>query len=580
MRSGESIERRKKVNLVYFSPETAAALRWPAEYAPGAAFADFRQAAAEPAADPVDEALAGQGKGSLAGAGELWLVNCLNFYRRLPLWKREPEKLLLKGLTELREAAGAAEIKLLLPTEKNQDAGLVVELVGQGFYDFWFADTLDEAGLARILGERRGFRELDAYLSSLPRPEILSRQEEKGWLREGQRWLAGWSERLSLKEAALGGSTPVDRREEETASNEALLDREASRAAESQSPAREGAARADPDSAEAPAVLAAARTEAREGARLLDFRRTREKERGTFSGLSGGLGRVFGRQSSIRRSLKQQRESGPFGESEGRVLPVESPGRLGTTALFYGEDDSMLVYASALLTAFQLSERGAPVLVVELPGSGSRLGSALGLRHPGRNLRCLLERLSRGGQVELDRCCFTGPDYARDEASFDLASPAASYPECLWFLPDDCTPAEASGACWERFCAELLTWALLEKGFPYIFYVGFGPTALQIAGAKPPGRFVCFAAQPWPASFQRYFQLRKLWSGGSVFLYGEEGKEAVARELKEKKTSLIVPRAAIDEFVRLSFFERKKGGFCREAEDLAAGLRQLLSRGG
>ena len=55
MRSGESIERRKKVNLVYFSPETAAALRWPAEYAPGAAFADFRQAAAEPAADPVDE---------------------------------------------------------------------------------------------------------------------------------------------------------------------------------------------------------------------------------------------------------------------------------------------------------------------------------------------------------------------------------------------------------------------------------------------------------------------------------------------------------------------------------------------
>ena len=70
----------------------------------------------------------------------------------------------------------------MLPTEKNQDAGLVVELVGQGFYDFWFADTLDEAGLARILGERRGFRELDAYLSSLPRPEILSRQEEKGWL--------------------------------------------------------------------------------------------------------------------------------------------------------------------------------------------------------------------------------------------------------------------------------------------------------------------------------------------------------------------------------------------------------------
>ncbi|MDR1194304.1 MAG: hypothetical protein LBK98_09115, partial [Peptococcaceae bacterium] len=126
----------------------------------------------------------------VAGPTPTILVNCLPFYRRVDLLKSDSDGVLLEQLSALREAVGDGGVKLLLPEEKNGDQNLLIDLMSQGFYDFWFLTALSTALLREILSESRDFRALEAYLSTLPLPQIRAAAAGKGWA--GKLGLARW----------------------------------------------------------------------------------------------------------------------------------------------------------------------------------------------------------------------------------------------------------------------------------------------------------------------------------------------------------------------------------------------------
>ena len=208
----------------------------------------------------------------------------------------------------------------MLPPEKNRDQELLIQLMGQGFYDFWFTDSLNESSLGLVLEERRSFRELEAYLETLPLPEAAP--PAKSWREQTQRWLTEAEKRLRLKGLGKGGAS---------------FKRKTGRIY------------------------------------CLPLKHLLSKRK-------IGLFFLF-----LLRKGKRKRPAV-------RKLWMAKDG--SSSAFFYSRDDSLLIYTAALLTALQLAEEGAPVLLLELPGSGSRLATALGLRHPRRNLRCFLEEFS------------------------------------------------------------------------------------------------------------------------------------------------------------------------------------------
>ncbi|MEA4891728.1 MAG: hypothetical protein VB085_04100 [Peptococcaceae bacterium] len=569
---------KRRVNLVFFSPDTAAALTLPQEYTQGTVWQDiceatdsFRQAAdsfrhaaerGEEAASEVEE------------KPEILLVNCLNFYRRCPLWKKEPERLLLEQLSELRQAAGQAKIKLLLPTEKNRDPELLIELMGQGFYDFWFTDFLDEVSLARILTESRSFRELEAYLATLPLPEQAEKDTES-WLNRGRRWLTEMEGRIRLK----GVVKPQGKawRIKGASCHKTGFD--------GKTPPLEGAESSREDTKGASQVEAApafnqeltptGRKTGKEGF----FKAEGQRKNFLRFFLSGKQENGISSEERENGIVSEERESGIASEEKAFAGLAFSDGfRPAATVLFYSEDDSLLIYAAAILSAFELSRRGIPVLVLELPGSGSRLATALGLRHPRRNLHRLLKDFASGKEIDFADYCFNGPVYAQDPQSFDPPQPAAAYPGSLWFLPDDHTPPQETDRCWERFFSAWLQWALLEKAFPCIFCIGFGPGTFSPEGIKPPGWRLVFAAQPWPGSFNRMIGLHRRWQENGLFLLGEEGKESADRELAGKDLHwLTVPKAVIEEFIRLTAFRRKPGRCSATTAELAAELYRFFT---
>ena len=495
------------IHLVFFGKTT---LPLPPGWQIGQSYADLVQAAVS---------LTGKEAGREPGAGvdggekEVYLINALNFYRTCPLWKKEPEKLLLRQLCQLRqavrEAEGEGEYKILLPPEKNRDQELLIQLMGQGFYDFWFTDSLNESSLGLVLEERRSFRELEAYLETLPLPEAAP--PAKSWREQTQRWLTEAEKRLRLKGLGKGGASfkKEDRPD--------LL-----------------------PSFEAPLV--------------------KKEDRTVFSFFAS---------------------EGKKKETAVRKLWMAKDG--SSSAFFYSRDDSLLIYAAALLTALQLAEEGAPVLLLELPGSGSRLATALGLRHPRRNLRCFLEEFSEKQEPDFDAYAFTGPELAKDPQSFDPPEAARRYPSCLTILPDDHTPAGIR-PLWESFLAAWLQWALVERNFAFLFFVGFGEEAWQNIGGRPPGRQTILAVQPWPDSLNYAVREQTRLGERGLVLLEEKGTAAAKRELREGETRwLTVESGAVEDFIALISFQSRPGSYseasCRLVREIAEFLKNRETGG-
>ncbi|MCL1849735.1 MAG: hypothetical protein FWF83_08750, partial [Clostridiales bacterium] len=168
------------IYFVLFQPNSQVFSLLPPYCALGGVFADLQEAIAffaerKDAGEQVEQTNQPEGIGQ-SGQSEEWgqmeraiaVVNCLDYYRRSTFQNKEQDGPLLQLLGKLREADAALGIRLLMPESKNTDQGLLIDFMSRGFYDFWFLSAVTRGTLKEILETRREFREMEAYLHTLP----------------------------------------------------------------------------------------------------------------------------------------------------------------------------------------------------------------------------------------------------------------------------------------------------------------------------------------------------------------------------------------------------------------------------
>lgn len=120
---------------------------------------------------------------------DVFLINGLDHYRQHWKHKQKPSEILIELLTSLKQCQPDSRIKILLPEENSVDQELLIGLMQEAIYDFWFKDSISTEGLREILSMNRSFEELEQYLNTLPVPQIsepVNRKTKGRWFEGGE----------------------------------------------------------------------------------------------------------------------------------------------------------------------------------------------------------------------------------------------------------------------------------------------------------------------------------------------------------------------------------------------------------
>lgn len=512
-----------------------------------------------------------------AGAGEeneIAVVNGIDYYRNVPYLQKEPDGELIRRLGELKLARDDLSIRLLMPDEKNTNQNLLIDLMSRGFYDFWFLTALSKPLLIEILETKRDFRAIEAYLGKLPpsahpaedeaRGKILKRLNGlslKNYLPKAlpamdlavDEWLSKGIKRITAEKAPLG----------KAASAISYMAPETPAMTNERVPGEYAPVDHVPvDPADGDLIRQADETEY-----AIDFP-AGEK---TTAGGSGGLWRLV----KPRRRAESERPAKPGRHKTKRRIEKKTAAvPAGDAALFYSEEDCLMPYALAFLTACYFASRDSKTLLVELPDSGSRLAAAFGLRHPEKNLSGALRGYASGERGEWSKYCFNGLELHDDPRTLDRAGYGRRLPRTLYFLPDYHTE-ESLYAFWDGFAASLIHWAIMEEKFSHIIYIGFGkPENLCWKNGLVCGRKIV-AFPPWPNGFNEASVLENRWKKDCLPAFdGSWGLQYIRKEVKSLKLKnyLIVPGTVKEDFIQMAAFERDGAEFSTESLKCLAAL--------
>ena len=619
----------KPVYFVYFPDNSPVFSLMPSQYITRGAFSDIQEAmvyfsahndatdtaAHNAASEPASYGDAAEPTISDAKQAEskIVLINCLDYYRRLSRSQKEPDAVLLQQLVALKEADALLGIRLLMPEDKNTDQNLLIDLMSQGFHDFWFVPSLNRRLLHSILDTRRSFRDMEAYLGTLPPPDLPQDEEGRGSLAGFLlsslpaggalgRWIGKSGEPQAKKAKAQnraddrleisapsrmdGDEHPDMRRPAETdsfafpdARHDETVDlaMDFSAAAKSAMHGVKGLFhREDKRTGQEEAVLlnavltpdaaalhscgaAATETEApaREGA-MAPYRFAAPPDDAEAPDMHVPLSYSAAAPGSAGSPSLGARVSGIVRRKPGRETLPAANLPASATILFHSEEDCVLPYALASMTASLLASSGGKTLLVELPGSGSRLAETLGLRHPERNLHDALRRYASGEPGPWRRYCFNGRELLGDPQATDRSQRSKRLPAALYFLPDSYTE-ESLFSHWSGFLASLIHWAIMEEQFSYIVYVGFGDTASRCWSKGLVCGHKVIVLSPWPAGFNAVPQLQSIWRKGCLPAFdGSFGRGYIDREMKtmQRKEYLVLPRAVREDFLQMAALER------------------------
>jgi hypothetical protein len=662
----------------------------PKGYGIEGAFQDIKEATAFFASSPDHEGrkaekAAGTGAGiaeesSNEGDGEekpesaAVLVNCLDYYRHVPLLQKEPDADLLRMLIGLRDAKEGLGIRLLMPEEKNTNQDLLIDMMSQGFLDFWFVSAISGSLLSEILHTKRNFREMEAYLGTLPPPVIPSQEGTKGnlfagllkgspyvekalgkWLGKaadkhmgerlgkapdkhmGERlgkasdkhmgaWLGkavdkymgesvqpdklkpsrhavqepiselGFAERPAKELGSLLQPAPkVDAGEGVSACGVSVYD-ESVYSIPSHDVSAYDASAYDVSAYDAPAYDESAYdipaddipvygTSAYDAPAFDNDDPTEDTCIDLLSQPSKSASQ-FGSRARAPLATQEAADyavdfyaaakvaAGKMNSLFGQVLTGHGAKHSGKGAkrakkgvgadfahdslLFYSEEDCMLAYALAFLTAGYLASRGGKTLLVELPGSGSRLAVTFGLRHPDKNLPGALRDYAFGERREWQDHCFNGTELYHDPRALDHTDYSKRLPKLLYFLPDSDTEGNLYPH-WDGFLGSLIHWAVMAEQFSYIIYVGFGgmDNLCWKKGLVCSHKIIIFP--PWPNGFNEASALEKNWKKGCLPAFdGAWGMKYIGKEVRNMnlKKHLIIPGSVKEDFIRMAAFER------------------------
>jgi len=109
---------------------------------------------------------------AVASEPDILLINGLEHYRQEWKHKQNPDQYLMDQLLHIKQALPFSRFKLLLPESKNRDQDLLIDLMQNDFYDFWFLEGLSKGQLSGILATDRSFAEVEQYLQTLPLPLV------------------------------------------------------------------------------------------------------------------------------------------------------------------------------------------------------------------------------------------------------------------------------------------------------------------------------------------------------------------------------------------------------------------------
>jgi len=110
---------------------------------------------------------------------DIVLINGLDHYRRTWKHKEEANKILTDYLQTIKQYLPDSHIKIFLPEEKNTDQELLINLMQQAIYDFWFIDNINEEELLTMLSLNRTFADVEKYLNTLPLPVLSGSNEAR-----------------------------------------------------------------------------------------------------------------------------------------------------------------------------------------------------------------------------------------------------------------------------------------------------------------------------------------------------------------------------------------------------------------
>jgi hypothetical protein len=547
----------KPVSFVFFPGDSAVFSLLPAEFQNAGVFGDIQEALdfysakvkpAKGGGEPPghggagkDDRFAIQENGDMPGhegAGLLLVVNGLDYYRNISRLQREPDAFLLQALIKLRAASGAAGVKLLMPEDKSTGQSLLIDLMSQGFYDFWFLSALDSRLFQEILHTERSFRQLEAYLGTLPPPAVPEWETQETWrikLKNTSLLVKTW---LDKKKALAQRVKPGWRRVSALVTFPATPEAPVAAEPDFRTPAYEGQASV------APVSVASA-----------------------FGGPIPEPPAAVPPASVVPPVIvpleRPVRKKGwlPF-KSKGTAAQANS--RAGSTALFFSEEDCLLTYALACLTAACLAEAGGKTLLVELPGSGSRLERALDLDQPEKSLRGALRDFALGARGQWRNYCFHS---------------SGLYGGRLHLLPEGHIE-EALYPSWDGFLASLVHWAIVEEQYAYVIYLGFGNQTSLCWKNSLICRQRIIAFSPWTPSFDDASYAERRWQSRCLPVFdGSWGAEQIKKRMNAWASGeyAIIPQAVKKDFIGMAAPGRKNIRISEESRQCLMGLWECFT---
>lgn len=465
------------------------------------------------------------------------LINGFDHYRQNWKPKQKPNKILMNQLKELKLSLPTSRLKILLPEEKNLDQDLLIDLMQEGFYDFWFLEVLTSKRLKEILFSNREFEDLEQYLATLPVPDI------------------GATIEAAVDRQAQGFGSLIQ--------NLIKLDPQKIKAdiMDKLWPPMEASPFIETSLDQADDVKCT-----------------------TFQPSAAIKNKV---------NLSKNQEDKPYQASEDEQVnlleePLQvadrSPAICSGTAFFWSDDDGLLPYAVSFLLAYYLAKAGFKTALMEVPGLKPRLGAALGIRHPIWNLRSALRQFAAGQETFYQQCIFNSSLFLHSHLAYDQNSFIKKFPEQLYFLPDaseeDGTKEAMLYPHWEKFLISWIQWAMYSQKFQFIFYCGYGTSNFQETVLKQMSYYKIIALHPWANGFNQAQQMSARWPEQTIFLWSRDAPN-YNKEVKaiSGTRSFLIPDAVYQDYLGISAFRQSPDHLQPETVGFLTGLAQLFLPG-
>lgn len=295
-------------------------------------------------------------------------------------------------------------------------------------------------------------------------------------------------------------------------------------------------------------------------------------------------------------SLREQKSQG---EIQRGAVPGKIPGILyrpyyvhSNVVVFYAQDNFVAGHGLAVLTAFNLAEKGARVALVEPPSSVPLLAGSLSLGHPYKNTRHALAMYCRQDNDFIRRCLFNQQQYLEDANSpAEETTQKRDLSRNVFFLPDGLSTGNVSLETmqdhWSGFAAELIRILLFEQGFHFIIFTCCGPSPFNdvIKDRLAYKKYLMINLHP---SSIVYGYREKNSGHGDVQIIGTRRIAYINEEIRDlyEETILYPPAGLVEEFLdyiythrRRPFSQETRAFIDRIAEDLGFKLQQAGKKG-